>query len=129
MGTIDLMDRESLRHAFAACVLKRPAHRTTFDTLFDLWFPPAIGESVASEYADDGELLELADGDGTPPDPSVLRDLLRRLLLEGDEDKLRRFARQVVSDLGRADSQPGRQSWFSYRVLRQLSPETLMASL
>ena len=47
MGAIDLLDRESLRHAFAACVLKRPAHRTTFDTLFDLWFPPAIGDSVA----------------------------------------------------------------------------------
>src|ERR671921_842649 len=67
--------------------------------------------------------------DGEPPDPSVLRDLLRQLLLEGDEDRMRRFARQVVNDLGRADSQPGRQSWFSYRVLRQLSPETLMASL
>ncbi|MDT7570781.1 MAG: uncharacterized protein QOE05_955, partial [Actinomycetota bacterium] len=127
MGAIDLLDRESLRHAFAACVLKRPAHRTTFDTLFDLWFPPAIGDSVAGEFDDDGELLELADGE--PPDPAMLRDLLRQLLLEGDEDRMRRFARQVVNELGRADSQPGRQSWFSYRVLRQLSPETLMASL
>jgi uncharacterized protein with von Willebrand factor type A (vWA) domain len=129
MGAIDLLDRESLRHAFAACVLKRPAHRTTFDTLFDLWFPPAIGDSVAGEFDADGELLELTDGDGEPPDASVLRDLLRQLLLDGDEDKMRRFARAVVNDLGRADSQPGRQSWFSYRVLRQLSPETLMASL
>jgi uncharacterized protein with von Willebrand factor type A (vWA) domain len=129
MGAIDLMDRESLRHAFAACVLKRPAHRTTFDTLFDLWFPPAMGDSVASSYdGDDDTFPELGEGDG-PPDASVLRDLLRKLLLDGDEDKLRRFARQVVNDLGRADSQPGRQSWFSYRVLRQLSPETLMASL
>jgi uncharacterized protein with von Willebrand factor type A (vWA) domain len=34
-----------------------------------------------------------------------------------------------VSGLGRADNQPGRQSWFTYRVLRALSPETLMASL
>src|SRR3954463_14431111 len=129
MGAIDLLDRESLRHAFAACVLKRPAHRTTFDTLFDLWFPPAMGDSVAGEFDADGELLDLTDGDGEPPDPSILRDLLRQLLLEGDEDRMRRFARQVVNDLGRADSQPGRQSWFSYRVLRQLSPETLMASL
>jgi hypothetical protein len=126
MGAIDLMDRESLRHAFAACVLKRPAHRATFDTLFDLWFPPAIGDSLASSYDDEG--LELVEGDG-PPDPTQLRDLLRQLLLDGDEDKLRRFVREVVRDLGRADSQPGRQSWFSYRVLRQLSPETLMASL
>jgi len=34
-----------------------------------------------------------------------------------------------VRDLGRADTQPGRQSWFSYRVLRGLSPETLTSSL
>src|SRR5436189_1422694 len=101
LGAIELIDREALRHAYAACVLKRPAHRTTFDTLFDLWFPPALGDGVASEFSDDGELLELTDGDGEPPDPSMLRDLLRSLLLEGDEDKLRRFARQVVSDLGR----------------------------
>src|SRR3954467_3848050 len=77
LGAIDLMDRESLRHAFAACVLKRPAHRTTFDTLFDLWFPPALGDSLASSYDDDGELLEPTDGDGEPPDASMLRDLLR----------------------------------------------------
>ena len=61
MGAIDLMDRESLRHAFAACVLKRPAHRTTFDTLFDLWFPPAIGDSVAGEFDEDGELTDGGD--------------------------------------------------------------------
>src|SRR3954451_14568970 len=79
MGAIDLLDRESLRHAFAACVLKRPAHRTTFDTHFDMWFPPATGDSVASECADAGELPELTDGDGEPPDPSMLRDRLRQL--------------------------------------------------
>ncbi len=132
MGVIDLMEREELRAAFASCVLKRPAHRTTFDTLFDLWWPAATGDSLAESYGD--ELGEPGDGepgegDGGPADPAVMREILRQLLLDGDEDKLRRFARKVVSDLGRADSQPGRQSWFSYRVLRQLSPETLMASL
>ena len=44
MGAIDLLDREALRAAFAACVLKRPAHRTTFDVLFDLWFPAVTGD-------------------------------------------------------------------------------------
>jgi uncharacterized protein with von Willebrand factor type A (vWA) domain len=127
LGAIDLMEREQLRQAFSACVLKRPAHRTTFNTLFDLWFPPALGDSVAAEFAEEPQLDE--DGDPMPADPSVLRELLEQLLLEGDEEKLRKFARQVVSDLGRSDSAPGRQSWFSYKVLRSLSPETLMASL
>jgi uncharacterized protein with von Willebrand factor type A (vWA) domain len=128
LGAIDLLDREGLRAAYAATVLKRPAHRTTFDTLFDLWFPPVIGdprrrdEGIAAAEGEPGQ-------DAEPPDVTALRDLLRDLLLEGDEDALRRFARESVQRLGRADTQPGRQSWFSYRVLRQLSPETLMASL
>jgi uncharacterized protein with von Willebrand factor type A (vWA) domain len=128
LGAIDLLDREGLRAAYAATVLKRPAHRTTFDTLFDLWFPPVIGDPTRRD-----EGIAAAEGepgqDPEPPDANALRDLLRDLLLEGDEDALRRFARESVQRLGRADSQPGRQSWFSYRVLRQLSPETLMASL
>ena len=59
-----------------------------------------------------------------------LRDSLREVLLSGDDEALRRLARQAVNGLGRAeDGQPGRQSWFTYRVLRALNPETLMASL
>ena len=127
MGAVDLLDRESLREAFAACVLKRPAHRTTFDMMFDLWFPAVTGDPSRAEVGDDGQPLP-GDGDGTP-DPDAYRDALRDLLLNGDEEAMRRFAREVVQTLGKSDSAPGRQSWFSYRVLRQLSPETLMASL
>jgi uncharacterized protein with von Willebrand factor type A (vWA) domain len=123
MGAIDLLDREALRAAFAACVLKRPAHRTTFDVLFDLWFPPVMGDPTVAEDDDDSPAAE------GPADPDAYREALKHLLLDGDEDAMRRFARQVVQGLGRADTAPGRQSWFSYRVLRQLSPETLMASL
>ena len=130
MGAIDLLDREGLRAAYAATVLKRPAHRTTFDTLFDLWFPPVVGDPTRQAQADGSGNGEGEPGEGDePPDPQAMRDALRDLLLEGDEDAMRRFARESVQNLGRADSQPGRQSWFSYRVLRQLSPETLMASL
>jgi uncharacterized protein with von Willebrand factor type A (vWA) domain len=128
LGVVDLLDREVLREGLASCVLKRPAHRATFDSLFDLWFPPVLGEPWSMPEDDvDGEQLE--EGESTAGDPSVLRALLKELLLDGDDDAMRRFARQVVGDLGRADTAPGRQSWFSYRVLRSLSPETLMASL
>ena len=58
-----------------------------------------------------------------------MRDQLRDLLLDGDEDAIRRFARPAVSGLGRTDSPAGRQTYFAYRVLRALSPETLIASL
>ena len=135
LGAVDLMDREALRAAFAATVVKRPAHRRSFDTLFDLWWPAVTGETSLSEMqaeadGEDGDGDgEPGDGEGQAADPKAMRDALRDLLLEGDEQALQRFAREVVGGLGRAGAQPGRQNWFAYRVLRALSPETLMASL
>ncbi|MDP9434571.1 MAG: VWA domain-containing protein [Actinomycetota bacterium] len=131
MGAVDLRDREALRAAFAATVVKRPAHRRTFDKLFDLWWPAVTGEPSLTELTED-------DGRDVDPDAAAaderafreaLRDALRDLLLRGDEQALQRFAREVVGSVGRADAQPGRQNWFAYRVLRALSPETLTASL
>jgi len=130
LGVVDLMEREQLREALASCVLKRPAHRATFDMLFDLWFPAVLGDPSAwDDDEPDADAEPGEEGESERGDPAVLRELLRGLLLDGDEDALRRFVRMVVSDLGRSDTAPGRQSWFSYRVLRALSPETLMASL
>jgi len=129
MGAVDLLDRESLRTAFAATAVKRPNHRPAFDRLFDLWWPAVTGEPTRAQDLAEGEPGEPADGADEPADPARLRDALRDLLLSGDEEALRRFAREVVGDLGRADAAPGRQNWFSYRVLRALSPETLVASL
>ena len=130
MLAIDLLDRESLRAAFAATACKRPAYRRTFDMIFDLYFPPRMGDGAAAQQQE-GE-----GADGEPPlesnDPELakqMRDTLRDLLLRGDEDALRRFARDAVTALGRANAGPGRQSFFVYRVLRALSPETLLASL
>jgi hypothetical protein len=122
MGTVDLLDREALRAAFAATTVKRPTHRAAFDGLFDLYFPPAAGTPVAVAAAGEAGVAEAADA-------TAMRDLLARLLLDGDDAALRRFAQLAVESLGRADAQPGRQSYFSYRVLRALSPETLMARL
>ena len=108
LGVVELVDREGLRAAYAATVLKRPAHRPAFDALFDLWFPPVVGDPSARDgEAADGEPGE--GGDDGPADKDALRARLRDLLLDGDEE--------------------ARQAWFSYRVLRGLSPETLMASL
>jgi uncharacterized protein with von Willebrand factor type A (vWA) domain len=125
LGAIDLLDRPQLRAGLAAALVKRPVHRPTFDLLFDLWWPPAVGDPVdLIERRDD----ESGDEAGEP-DLDALRDELRQLLLDGDDEALRRFARLAVAELGHAGAQPGRQSWFTYRVLRALSPETLIASM
>ncbi len=121
LGAVDLLDREALRAAYAATTLKRQAHRRSFDTLFDLWFPPVVGDPSEPEGQTHDEQV--------PDGPAALRDQLRDLLLDGDPEAMRRFARSSVRELGRSDTAPGRQSWFTYRVLRALSPETLTASL
>src|SRR3954447_21703791 len=62
MATVDIRQREQLRAGYAACVVKRAAHRASFDRLFDLWWPPAIGDGTTAY--DDGA-----------PDPDGLEDV------------------------------------------------------
>ncbi|MBD2898934.1 hypothetical protein amrb99_79110 [Actinomadura sp. RB99] len=131
MQAVDLLDRGALRAAYAATVVKRPQHRPTFDTLFDLWFPAAVGDGAGAVREEDRPVRTLgADGNPVPPalDPEVQRRRgeLMELFLSGDDAALRQFARTAVAEYGRT---PGQESWFSSGVLRALSPETLMAGL
>lgn len=137
LTAVDLLDREQLRHGLAAVLVQRAAHRPAYDVLFDLWWP--VGERAA------GTGGEPAEGDGDPDDPTLdaadgehgdpkeladrMREQLARLLLEGDDEALRRFARQAVGRLGQGQPSPSGQSFFSYRVMRALSPDTLVAQL
>ncbi len=128
---IDLTERETLREAYAATLIKRPAHRPGFDVLFDLWFPPMIsGLATANEPAS-----APADGppEGIDPEHAEVPELRERLaeLLQGDADQpeFRAFARAMVERFGGRQAGPGRQSWFSYPVLRTLSPGTLLARI
>ncbi|MCW2617345.1 MAG: coxE [Modestobacter sp.] len=137
LTVVDLLDREQLRHGLAAVLLRRAAQRPAFDVLFDLWWPltdrpvvPADGEA-GEDGDEDGE--RSADGLPAVGDPGALAEALRaellRLLTEGDEEAVRRFARLAVDQLGAGAPSPSGQSFFSYRVLRALSPDTLVAQL
>ncbi len=141
LTVVDLLQREQLRHGLAAVLLQRASQRPTYDVLFDLWWPlsdrPADATSASGGEAggepgdDDGSTLDLPDGHGG--DERDLADRMRaelaRLLLEGDEEALRRLARRAVDQLGRAPASPSGQSYFGYRVMRALSPDTLVAQL
>jgi uncharacterized protein with von Willebrand factor type A (vWA) domain len=131
LSVIDLMQRDQLREGLAAALLRRSGQRGAFDTLFDLYFPIAIGESSAEvdvPWTEDGKV-----------DIDALRDLLADLLRDGDDEALRELARAVVDALGQAGThsagggangkQGSQPNWSAYQVLRQVSPETLLARI
>jgi uncharacterized protein with von Willebrand factor type A (vWA) domain len=135
LTVVDLLDREQLRHGLAAVLLQRAAQRPAYDVLFDLWWP--LSDRRPSPGSDDGGD---DDGEGTPGstldlpgDPGELTEMMRaqllQLLLDGDDEALRRFARQAVELLGQGQPSPSGQSFFSYRVMRALSPDTLVSQL
>jgi uncharacterized protein with von Willebrand factor type A (vWA) domain len=137
LTVVDLLDREQLRHGLAAVLLQRGAQRPAYDVLFDLWWPlsdrpviPADGEEPDGDPAGEaGESTLDAPGGDNADLAALMRDRLLQLLLEGDEEALRRFARQAVEMLGRGQPSPSGQSYFSYRVMRALSPDTLVSQL
>ncbi|MFI6323701.1 VWA domain-containing protein [Nonomuraea sp. NPDC050556] len=118
LSVIDLADRESLRAAYAATLVKRPSYRPGFDVLFDLWFPRTVtGIPKNPEKANETTPI------------NELRDHLANLLQQSSDAEMREFAQAMVERFGRQPAGPGRQNWFSYSVLRALSPETLISRL
>ncbi|RCG27272.1 VWA domain-containing protein [Sphaerisporangium album] len=126
IGVVDLAERETLREAYAATLVKRPAHRPAFDALFDLWFPPVTGAASAVPPREDGP-------DAASADVPELRRRLAGFVVDGaaaaGDPEFTRFVRAMVERFGRQPAGPGRQAWFSYSVLRALSPGTLMAGM
>jgi uncharacterized protein with von Willebrand factor type A (vWA) domain len=134
LTVVDLLDREQLRHGLAAVLLQRAAQRATYDVLFDLWWP--LSDRPTADDDGDGD-PEGERGQSTLDVPGVdagdlvelMRAELLRLLMDGNEEDLRRFAREAVQLLGQGQPSPSGQSFFSYRVLRALSPDTLVSQL
>ncbi|GHE13561.1 vWA domain-containing protein [Klenkia taihuensis] len=132
LTAVDLLDREQLRHGLAAVLLQRAAQRQTYDVLFDLWWPLSDRPEVPAEDGDDVEAVPddgSTDAERQAALAAQLREELLRRLLDGDEEALRRFARLAVDQLGQGQPSASGQSFFSYRVLRALSPDTLVSQL
>ncbi|WP_406288375.1 vWA domain-containing protein [Embleya sp. NBC_00896] len=136
LTVLDLADRETLRAAYAASLVKRHTHRPVFDTLFELWFPLGVtagtgvgdadaeGDADAAESADASAAADASDAS----DAEVFRDRLRELLLGDDDIALRALAREAVGRFGEVEG-PSGGSWSAHLVGRALDPRTLMAGL
>ena len=136
LGEIDLGDRRQVRETLAAVSLTSGAQRPTFDALFDLFLPPRVGTGPGSDGADDPDAPAPATGlpdDAPEQDPAAFTEELLRRLLDGDEEEVRRLAREAVDRFGRLPgTAPGGRDgggWFRYRVLRAVDPSQLLAEL
>ncbi|WP_235737016.1 vWA domain-containing protein [Nocardioides alcanivorans] len=130
-------DRETLRTAYAATLVKRATHRPTFDQLFDLWFPALVGAgrtgNVDQPGLDTGEapVGEASDQELRGQDNgAALEDFRARAveaMAEGDIGQLQELA---IEALGRFGAMPGRapglSSWSAYQALKRVDGDELV---
>src|ERR1700754_155168 len=65
LAALGLGDRTVLREGLACAVLRRPDHRDTYDAMFDLWFPAALGAKTV--LLDDDDQSD-GEPEGLPPE-------------------------------------------------------------
>jgi uncharacterized protein with von Willebrand factor type A (vWA) domain len=110
---VPLDDREALRTAMAATMVKRREHRPAFDVVFDAYFSlrPAVGQDH-----DDSDL--------------DLASLLEQALSSGDEDAVRRLARLAVARLaGMEEGRGVRGSAYVFKTMRLLDVDGALGRL
>src|SRR5689334_21699904 len=98
---LGLSEREVVRAAYAATLVKRQPHRAGFDQVFDLYFPALVGDPTQPppvepvETPEDAQEVNGQLGDG-PQDLADFRDALVMALGMGDQDALNVLAREAV---------------------------------
>ncbi|WP_409429541.1 vWA domain-containing protein [Mycobacterium sp. SMC-11] len=130
LTAIGLDDREVLREGLACAVLRRPDHRDTYDAMFDLWFPAALGGRtvvVEGEEADPSDVVPL------PEDAEDMRAMLLDLLTENpdlaDTDpRLSAMIAAIVGAYGQYRSSRG-PSYSAYQALKALALDELEGKL
>lgn len=129
MSVLGLGHRETLREGLACAVLRRPEHRATYDALFDLWWPAALGERTVLDDAAPQEFPSGAD----PEDLEAIRGMLLDLLTDnpdiGDlDDRLVAMIAAIVEAHGRYTSSRG-PSYSAYQALKAMGLEQLQGRL
>lgn len=128
LSVLDLGDRQTVREGLACAVLRRPEHRQTYDALFDLWWPAAIGGRtvLVEDDADDPDRPD-------PEDIEAMRAMLLELLTDnpdiGDlDDRLVAMIAAIVEAHGRYTSSRG-PSYSSYQALKAMGLDQLEGRL
>ncbi|NPD04704.1 VWA domain-containing protein [Nocardioides sp. zg-1308] len=127
-------DRETVRAAYAATLVKRQPQRVTFDAVFDIYYPRLVGDGVRADDTTDEE----AEGDSAPAggprdtgaDLERFREALADALAAGDQQALQDLAAEAVGRFGAMPGRgPGLSSWSAYTSLQRVSPSELLDRL
>ncbi len=120
-------DRETVRAAYAATLVKRQPQRVTFDAVFDVYFPRLVGDGARAASDD-------APGDGADRSPvrdsgsdlAQFREALAEALASGDPSALQDLAVDAVARFGAMPGRgPGLSSWSAYTSLQRVAPAEL----
>ncbi|WP_304108007.1 VWA domain-containing protein [Mycolicibacterium bacteremicum] len=130
LNVLGLGDRSALREGLACAVLRRSDHRDTYDAMFDLWWPAALGDRTVVDDEPD------ADGDEprmAPEDVEAMRAALVDMLgseaeLENFDDRLAAMIARIVEAYGRYNSSRG-PSYSSYQALKAMALDELEGRL
>lgn len=123
-------DRETVRAAYAATLVKRQPQRVTFDAVFDVYYPRLVGDGARAadgvDAADDGEPSGSPVRD-TGADLVRFRDALAEALEAGDGQALQDLAAEAVGRFGAMPGRgPGLSSWSAYTALQRVAPTELL---
>ena len=111
-ATLGFDHRERLRSGIAAAMVRQAEDRGTFDQLFDIFFPAAVGDRMTLESVDESQLL----------------DRLADALAAGDDTALERLAAASVELLGSVDAEHPERGWSAARTLDVLNPQRAIAA-
>jgi uncharacterized protein len=122
-------DREVVRTAYAATLVKKQSQRVTFDAVFDLYYPRLVGEGVAADTDDGGQ----EEGGGVRDNADALRAFREELaaaLEAGDEARVQNLAVEAMARFGAMPGRgPGLSSWSAYTALQRVTPQELVDQL
>ncbi|HXQ18007.1 MAG TPA: VWA domain-containing protein [Acidimicrobiales bacterium] len=130
---VPLEDRDALKYALGATLVKSSSHWRAFETAFDVYFANRLNTEEAGDEEGEapgdraGERDRMRGGEGSGGaggelmTPEEIASLLYRALMAGDTSLMRVVARQAVSRY--AGIEPGRPvggTYYLYRTLRNL---------
>jgi uncharacterized protein with von Willebrand factor type A (vWA) domain len=144
LGHVEFEDREALKGALAATLVKSAAHWKAFDTAFEVYFSmrgpqydidaPGDGDSEGTDAESaapgQGGGRGAGGGGGETLTAEELAEMLYKALLAANEAQIAALARQAVSRY--AGMEPGRPvggTYYLYRTLRNLDLDALAERL